>query len=93
MSSEAAATFECTQEPPHRFAIAEKVRHRQGILLTLQRLDAAYPLREMFITNREMKMGYDSVYKACYVCVDRGMKETAIVLPKAELEAGLPAAS
>jgi hypothetical protein len=59
----------------------------------LKRLDAAYPLREMFITNREMKMGYESVYKACYVGVDRGMKETAIVLPKAELEAGLPAMS
>lgn len=92
MSSEPAATFECTQEPPHRFAIAERSHHRQGILLTLKRLDAAYPPREMFITNRELKMGYDSVFKACYVCVDRGLKETAIVLPKAELEAGLPPA-
>ncbi len=51
-----------------------------------------YPRREMFITNREMKMGYESVYKACYVCVDGGLKETAIVLPKAEIEAGLPPA-
>lgn len=92
MSSEPAATFECTQEPPHRFAIAEKVRHGQGILLTLKRIDTPYPLREMFITNRELKMGYDSVFKACYVCVDRGLKETAIVLPKAELESGLPLA-
>lgn len=67
------------------------MRHRQGILLTLKRLDAPYPLREMFITTRELRMGYESVYKACYVCVDRGLKETAIVLPKADLEAGLPA--
>jgi len=89
VSTPAAATYECTQEPPHRFAIAERARHRWGILLSLRRLDAPYPLREMFITNRELKMGYESVYKACYVCVDRGLKETAIVLLKADLEAGL----
>ena len=39
-----------------------------------------------------MKMGYDDVYKACYVCVDQGLKETAIVLPKSDIELGLPAA-
>jgi hypothetical protein len=44
----------------------------------------------LFITNREMKMGYENVYKACFVCVDRGRKETAIVLPKSDLELGLP---
>jgi hypothetical protein len=37
-----------------------------------------------------MKMGTDNVYKACFVCVDKGFKETAIVLPKAEIELGLP---
>jgi hypothetical protein len=84
--------FECTREPPHRFAIGERIRTRTGILVTLKRLDAPYPPREVFITNREMKMGYDDVYKACYVCVDQGLKETAIVLPKSDIEAGLPAA-
>ena len=89
MSSESAAAYECTREPPHRFSIAEKQRNRQGILVTLRRLDEPYPPRELFITNREMKMGYENVYKACFVCVDRGQKETAIPLPKADLEAGL----
>ena len=42
------------------------------------------------MTNREMKMGYDDVYKACFVCVDRGKKETAIAIPKADIELGLP---
>lgn len=92
MSSEAAARYECTREPPHRFAIADRLRNRQGILVTLRRLDDAYPPREIFITNRELKMGYENVYKACYVCVDAGRKETAIPLPKADLEAGLPPA-
>ena len=84
--------FKCTREPPHRFAIGERIRTRAGILVTLKRVDAPYPPREVFITNREMKMGYDDVYKACYVCVDQGLKETAIVLPKSDIEAGLPAA-
>ena len=84
--------FKCTREPPHRFTIGERIRTRAGILVTLKRLDAPYPPREVFITNREMKMGYDDVYKACYVCVDQGLKETAIVLPKSDIEAGLPAA-
>ncbi len=81
---------ECTAQPPHRFAIAQRVRSRSGILLTLKRLDAPYPPREIFITHREMQMGYDDVYKACYVCVDQGRKETAIAIPKADIEAGLP---
>jgi len=92
VASETLTAFECTNEPPHRFAIVERLRNRNGILLTVKRLDAPYPLREVFITNREIKMGYESVYKACYVCVDGGLKETAIVLAKAEIEAGLPPA-
>jgi hypothetical protein len=39
-----------------------------------------------------MKMGYDDVYKACFVCVDSGKKERAIALPKSDIEAGLPPA-
>jgi hypothetical protein len=70
----------------------ERLRNRDGILVTLKRLDAAYPKREIFITHRELKMGYDNVYKACFVCVDQGLKETAIVLAKADIQAGLPPA-
>jgi hypothetical protein len=83
-------TSACTNEPPHRFEIRSRSRVRGGILVSLQRVDAPYPPRELFITSREMKMGYDNVYKACFVCVDLGKKETAIVLPKSDLELGLP---
>jgi hypothetical protein len=90
VSTDIAAALECTAEPPHRFAIVDKVRVPNGILLTLRRLDEPYPPRDLFITAREMKMGYENVYKACYVCVDRGAKENAIGLPKDQIEFGLP---
>ena len=89
MATETAATFECTNKPAHRFEIAGRVRTPTGILVNLRRMDAAYPPREVFVTNREMKMGYDDVIKACFVCVDMGLKERAIAIPKAEIEAGL----
>jgi hypothetical protein len=92
VSTEVAVAFECTNEPPHRFSIAERLRVGNGILVTLSRLDEPYPRRDVFITNREMKMGYENVYKACFVCVDGGRKETAIAIPKSEIEAGLPPA-
>ena len=92
MSTEVGVSCHCTHEPPHRFEIRGRARTGDGILLTLQRTDAAYPGREVFVTNREMKMGQDSVFKACFVCVDRGFKETAIVLPKSDIELGLPPA-
>jgi hypothetical protein len=92
VSTEVAAGFTCTAQPPHRFALGERTRIRGGILVTLRRLDAPYPPRQVFVTDREMKMGYDDVYKACFVCVDSGRKETAIAVPKAEIEAGLPPA-
>jgi hypothetical protein len=90
LDTETATAFECTNVPPHRFTIDDRVRTSTGILVTLKRLDEPYPLRQTFITNREMKMGYDDVYKACYVCVDRGLKERAIAIPKADIELGLP---
>jgi len=90
VATEIAAACECTHEPPHRFQIAGRARVEGGILLTLQRVDERYPARDLFITNREMKMGSDNVYKACFVCVDRGLRETAIVLPKADVDLGLP---
>jgi hypothetical protein len=92
VAAEVDAGHACTAEPPHRFEIDDRTRTRGGILVTLRRLDAPYPPRQVFVTDREMKMGYDDVYKACFVCVDRGRKETAIALPKAEIEAGLPPA-
>ncbi len=88
--SEVEASFACTAEPPHRFAVGERIRTAGGILVTVRRLDARYPPRQIFVTNREMKMGYDDVFKACFVCVDQGRKETAMAVPKAEIEAGLP---
>ena len=92
MSTEIAAVCECTHEPPHRFAIVGRARVANGILLTLQRVDERYPARDLFITNREMKMGGDNVYKACFVCVDRGFRETAIVIAKSDADLGLPPA-
>ena len=92
MSTEIAAVCECTHEPPHRFAIVGRARVANGILLTLQRVDERYPERDLFITNREMKMAGDNVYKACFVCVDRGYRETALVLAKSDVDLGLPPA-
>jgi hypothetical protein len=89
VSTEAAASFECTREPPHRFTIAQRTRVPGGVLVTLRRLDEPYPPRDLFVTNREMKMGYENVAKGCFVCVDQGIKETAILLPKSEIELGL----
>lgn len=90
MATETAAGFACTFVPPHRFGIAGRLRNANGILVTLTRLDAPYPPRDVFITNREMKMGYDDVHKACFVCVDAGRKEIAISIPKEDIELGLP---
>ena len=93
MSTEvAAATCECTHEPPHRFVIATRSRSNGGVLVGLQRVDEPYPRRDVFVTSRELRMAQDNVYKACFVCVDQGRKENAIALPKADLEAGLPPA-
>jgi hypothetical protein len=90
MATDVTTRFACTNDPPHEFAIAERKRARGGIVVTLARLDAPYPPRDLFVTDREMKMSGDDVVKACFVCVDRGIKEKAIVLSKAEIEAGLP---
>lgn len=92
MSAEVAAACECTHEPPHRFTIAGRARVPGGVLLTLRRVDEPYPPRDVFVTNRELKMGSDNVFKACFVCVDRGFRETAIALPKSDVELGLPPA-
>lgn len=88
--TEVGVRFACTNDPPHHFTIGARRRVRGGIVVTLSRLDAPYPPRELFVTTREMKMSGDDVVKACFVCVDRGIKEKAIPLPKSEIEAGLP---
>ncbi len=89
-STEVGVRLTCTAERPHHFTIAGRKRARGGIVVTLARLDAPYPPRDLFVTSREMKMSNDDVVKACFVCVDQGIKEQAIALPKAEIEAGLP---
>jgi hypothetical protein len=88
--TEVAVRLACSAEPPHHFSIAERKRARGGIVLTLERLDALYPPRDIFVTTREMKMSNDDVWKPCFVCVDRGAKEKAIAIPKEEIDAGLP---
>jgi hypothetical protein len=88
----AAATCECTHEPPHRFVIATRSRLNGGVLVGLQRVDEPYPRRDVFVTSRELKMAQENVSKACFVCVDRGDRETAIVLPISDVELGLPPA-
>ncbi len=82
---DAATVLACTNEPPHRFEVGNRVGVAGGVLVTLKPLDPPYPSRDVFVTNRELKMGYDDVYKACFVCVDGGRKETAIPIPKAEI--------
>jgi hypothetical protein len=72
--------------------MTERSRVGNGILVTLRRLDEPYPPRNVFVTNREMKMGYENVFKACFVCVDRGLRENAISVPKDQIETGLPPA-
>lgn len=88
--TEVAARLACSAERPHHFSIAERKRARGGIVLTLERLDAPYPPRDLFVTTREMKMSNDDVWKPCFVCVDQGVKEKAIPIPKEEIDAGLP---
>jgi len=90
VSSEVATAVECTHEPPHRFVIVHRARAGGGVRVALKRVDEPYPTREVFVTNRELKMASDDVSKACFVCVDKGFRETAIALPKAELDLGLP---
>ena len=93
MSTEvAAAVCQCTHEPPHQFVIAQRSRLRGGVLVALQRVDERYPRREVFVTGRELKMATDKTFKACFVCVDRGFRETAIGIPKEDIELGLPPA-
>ena len=88
----AAAICECTNEPPHRFAIATRSREREASSSAFSAWTSPIRGGKSSSPTRELKMGYDNVYKACFVCVDRGHRETAIVLPISDVELGLPPA-
>jgi len=88
-ATEVAAGLACSAEPPHRFAISGRKRAGGGIVLTLGRLDAPYPPRDVFVTSREMKMSNDDIWKPCFVCVDQGVSEKAIAIHKEDVETGL----
>ena len=79
--------YSCTFEPPHRLRLQSRNVTPRGVALRLA--DADVPgrsSREIFVTNAEIGMGYDPIYKACFLCVDRGRKEKAIPIPLSDLE-------
>ncbi len=77
----------CFAEPPHRLHLDSKTRSGRGVLLRMSAADQpALPPREVFVTAAELKMGYENVYKACFLCVDRGNREKAFAIPKSDLE-------
>jgi hypothetical protein len=77
----------CSLEPPHRLRLETKSATSRGVALRLSDADRPeMPSRDLFVTNAEMKMGYENVLKACFLCVDQGRKERAIAIPKSDLE-------
>ncbi len=79
--------YVCSFEPPHRLKLESKSVTPRGVVLRLSDADRPeIPPREIFVTRAELKMGYENVYKACFLCVDRGRKEKAFAIPKSDLE-------
>ena len=79
--------YACTFEPPHRLRLQSRNVTPRGVTLRLSDVDVpANPSREIFVTNSEIGMGYDPIYKACFLCVDRGRKEKAFPIPLSDLE-------
>ncbi len=79
--------YQCFAEPPHRLRMETKTRTPRGVLLRMSAADEpALPPREIFVTAAELKMGYENVYKACFLCVDQGRKEKAFAIPKSDLQ-------
>ena len=77
----------CTSEPPHRLLFEGKSATPRGVAVRLSDADhPEKPPREIFVTNAELKMGYENVVKACFLCVDQGRKEKAVAIPKSDLE-------
>jgi hypothetical protein len=80
-------TYRCFAEPPHRLRLDARVATSRGLRLAISDADAPEGApRDLFVTNAELKMGYDSVFKPCFVCVDAGRKEKAFAIPKSDLE-------
>lgn len=79
--------YTCSYEPPHRLKLESRSVTPRGVVLRLSDADNPdIPPREIFVTRAELKMGYENVYKACFLCVDRGRKEKAFAIPKSDLE-------
>jgi hypothetical protein len=79
--------YTCSFEPPHRLKVESQSATPRGVVLRLSDADnPGIPPREIFVTRAELKMGYENVYKACFLCVDRGRKEKAFAIPKSDLE-------
>jgi len=79
--------YACTFEPPHHLRLDGRTDTPRGFSLRLSDADdAEKPPREVFVTRSELAMGYDPIYKACFLCVDRGRKEKAFAIPASDLE-------
>ena len=79
--------YACSFEPPHHLRLESKSVTPRGVVLRLSDADRPeIPPREIFVTRAELKMGYENVYKACFLCVDRGHREKAFAIPKSDLE-------
>jgi hypothetical protein len=79
--------YSCTFEPPHHLRLEGKTDTPRGTSLRLSDADdESKPSREVFVTRSELAMGYDPIYKACFLCVDRGRKEKAFAIPTSDLE-------
>jgi len=79
--------YTCTFEPPHRIRLEARAANPRGVTLRLSDADAPdKPARDVFVTKAELGMGYDNIFKACFLCVDRGRKEKAFAIPTSDLE-------
>ena len=79
--------YTCTFEPPHRIRLDARTVTPRGVTLRFSDAeDARKPPREIFVTKSELAMGYDPIYKACFLCVDRGRKEKAFPIPLSDIE-------
>ena len=79
--------YACTFEPPHRIRLDARSANARGVALRFSDAeDRAKPPREIFVTRAEIAMGYDPIYKACFLCVDRGRKEKAFAIPLSDIE-------
>jgi len=79
--------YRCSAEPPHRLRLESRTITPRGVVALLSDGDdPAAPPREVFVTNAELSMSSDEVYKACFRCVDLGRREKAFAIPKSDLE-------